>query len=162
MNFNITPNICKLCKEQIKNIGCFHFSNKNGNVDICDNCGDYMKYLETDLIKDKVIFMRKIRCEKCNFRICKINNKILCLWCLNDDVILRHIISYDKYIGKTHAFVLQNDFTYCISQVKFRNENNYNTSKLTHLTQKVLNNVSHSNRYNSLQFEDNNINKRWV
>lgn len=51
-----------------------------------------MKYLEKDLIKDKIKFMRKIRCDNCNFRICKINDNSVCLWCLNDDIILRHTI----------------------------------------------------------------------
>jgi len=162
MNIEIKKNYCKLCQSKIKTVGCFHFLNKNDEIDICDSCGDHMKYLESDLIKDKVKFMRKIRCENCNFRICKINNNSLCLWCLNDDIILRHRILYDKYNGKTHAFVLQNDFSYCITQIEFRTKHKYDETKLTHLTKKVLNNVSHSNRYNPASFEDNSINKRWM
>ena len=120
-----------------------------------------MKYLENDLIKDKIKFMRKIRCDNCNFRICKINCNSVCLWCLNDDIILRHKILYDKYSGKTHAFALQNDFGYCINQIGLRAERKLDETKLTHLTKKVLNNVSHANRYNPSSFEDNSINKRW-
>jgi DNA-directed RNA polymerase subunit RPC12/RpoP len=160
MDFEITDE-CKLCKGYMGQ-GCFHFPNIKGNIDICENCGDYMKYLEIDLVKDKIKFMRKIRCDNCNFRICKINDKSVCLWCLNDDIILRHKVLYDKYNGKTHAFVLQNDFSYCISQIEFITKYNYDETKLTHLTKKVLNNVSHSNRYTSLSFEDTSINKRWM
>jgi hypothetical protein len=160
MNFEISPD-CKLCQENMIQ-ECFYFPNKDGNIDVCRNCGDYMKYLENDLIKDKIKFIRKVRCEKCNFRICKINGKSVCLWCLNDDIILRHTILYDKYSGKTHAFVLQNDFSYCINQIELRTERNLDETKLTHLTKKVLNNVSHTNRYNPSPFEDKSINKRWI
>ena len=121
-----------------------------------------MKYLENDLVKDKIKFIKKIRCENCNFLICKINGNSVCLWCLNDDIILRHKVLYHKYTGKTHAFVLQNDFSYCINQISFRTENNLDETKLTHLTKKILNNVSHSNRYSPLPFEDKSINKRWM
>ena len=160
MDFEIAKD-CKLCKGNMKQ-GCFYFLNKNGNIDICGNCGDYMKYLETDLVKDKIKFIRKIRCDNCNFLICKINGNSVCLWCLNDDIILRHKVLYDKYNGKTHAFVLQNDFSYCISQIEFIRQHNYDETKLTHLTKKVLNNVSHINRYSPLPFEDKSINKRWM
>jgi len=160
MDFEIST-YCKLCQENIIK-ECFYFTNKEGNIDVCGNCGDYMKYLENDLIKDKIKFMRKIRCEKCNFRICKINGNPLCLWCLNDDIILRHKILYDKYNGKTHAFVLQNDFSYCINQIGLTHERKIDETKLTHLTNKVLNNVSHANRYNPPPFEDKSINKRWI
>lgn len=160
MDFEIANN-CKLCKRVMTN-ECFYFLNKKGNVDVCGNCGDYMKYLENDLLKDKIKFIRKLRCENCNFRVCKINGNSVCLWCLNDDIILRHKVLYGKYSGKTHAFVLQNDFAYCISEIEFRNNNNYDETKLTHLTKKVLNNVSYFNRYNPLPFEDTSINKRWM
>ena len=33
---------------------------------------------------------------------------------------------YDKYHGKTHAFVLQNDVSYCISEIEFRKQCNHN------------------------------------
>ena len=160
MDFEIAK-ACKLCQGDMNNVS-FYFTNKDGNIDVCENCGDYMKYLENDLVKDKIKFMRKIRCEKCNFRICKINGDSVCLWCLNDDIILRHKILYEKYIGKTHAYVLQNDFDYCMSQLAFRSEKKYDETKLTHLTKKVLNNVSHNNRYGPLSFEDKSINKRWM
>ena len=160
MNFEIANN-CKLCKGVMAN-ECFDFLNKNGNIDVCGNCGDYMKYLEKDLLKDKIKFIRKLRCDNCNFRVCKINGNSVCLWCLNDDIILRHKVFYGKYTGKTHAFVLQNDFSYCISKIEFINKNNYDETKLTHLTKKVLNNVSYCNRYNPLPFEDTTINKRWM
>ena len=153
--------MCKLCKGVMAN-ECFDFLNKNGNIDVCGNCGDYMKYLEKDLLKDKIKFIRKLRCDNCNFRVCKINGNSVCLWCLNDDIILRHKVLYGKYTGKTHAFVLQNDFSYCISKIEFINKNNYDETKLTHLTKKVLNNVSYCNRYNPLPFEDTTINKRWM
>jgi len=159
MDFEISKE-CKLCRRDMIR-GCIDFPNKGGNIDVCGNCGDYMKYLENDLIKDKIKFMRKIRCEKCNFRICKINGNSVCLWCLNDDIILRHKILYDKYSGKTHAFVLQNDFSYCMNQITLRTERNLDETKLTHLTKKVLNNASHANRYNPSSFEDKSINKRW-
>ena len=45
-----------------------------------------------------------------------------------------------------------------ISEIEFRS--NYDETKLTHLTKKVLNNVSHRNRYRSSQLEDKSINKR--
>ena len=160
MNFEIEKN-CKLCQEEIMN-ECFEFPNKDGNIDICRNCGDYMKYLENDLVKDKIKFIRKIRCGNCNFRICKINNKQLCLWCINDDIILRHKVLYDKYSGKTHGFVLQNDFNYCMNQINYRDKNGLSESKLTHLTKKIINNVSHKNRFNPRPFEDETINKRWM
>lgn len=160
MNFEITKE-CKLCKGDMEQV-CFDYPNKDGNIDVCEKCGNYMKYLDNDLVKDKVKFIRKIRCENCNFRICKINENSVCLWCLNDDIILRHKVLYDIYSGKTHAFVLQNDFNYCINEIGYRTENNLNETKLTHLTNKVLNNVSHSNRYSLFPYEDNNINKRWM
>jgi len=160
MDFKITDE-CKLCKGDMEH-ECFHFPNKNGDIDICEDCGDYMKYLEKDLIKDKIKFMRKIRCDNCNFRICKINDNSLCLWCLNDDKILRHTVLYGKYNGKTHAFVLQNDFSYCVSQIEFRSKKNYDETKLTHLTKKVSNTVSHHNHCSPLPFEDISINKRWM
>ena len=47
-----------------------------------------------------------------------------------------------------------------ISEIEFRS--NYDETKLTHLTKKVLNNVSHRNRYRPSQFEDKSINKRWM
>ena len=137
MDFEIAKD-CKLCKGDMKQ-GCFNFLNKNGNIDICGNCGDYMKYLETDLVKDKIKFMRKIRCDNCNFRICKINGNSVCLWCLNDDIILRHKVLYHTYSGKTHAYVLQNDFDYCMKQLAFISERNLDDTKLTHLTKKILN-----------------------
>lgn len=160
MDFEIA-NDCKLCKGDMIQ-GCFHFPNKNGNIDVCGKCGEYMKYLENDLIKDKINFIRKIRCDNCNFRICKINGNSICLWCLNDDLILRHKVLYDKYNEKTHAFVLQNDFSYCINQISFITEHKLDENKLTHLTKKVLNNVSHGNRYSPLPFEDKSVNKRWI
>jgi len=160
MDIKITKD-CKLCQRDMIG-GCIDFPNKDGNIDVCGNCGDYMKYLQNDLIKDKIKFMRKIRCEKCNFRICKINGNSACLWCLNDDIILRHKVLYHKYTGKTHAFVLHNDFSYCLSQLEFRTKHKLDETKLTHLTTKVLNNVSYSNRYYQWPFEDNSINKRWV
>jgi hypothetical protein len=158
---NYIANECKLCNATMNN-ACVHFPNKDGTLDICEDCGDYMKYLENDLIKDKIKFIRKIRCENCNFRICKINEKNCCLWCLNDDIIIGHKLLYGKYIGKTHAYVLHNDFTYCISQIQFRIQRKLDDSKLTHLTQKILNNVSHKNRYKPLSYEDNSINRRWM
>jgi len=151
-------NECKLCKKTIIGL-CFYFSNKNGNCDMCSDCGNYMKYLDNDLVKDKIKFIRKIRRRNCNYRICKINDKEICLWCLNDDIILRHKVLYNKYKGKTHAYVLQNDFDYCINQIQYRSEKNFDESKLTHLTKKILNNVSHSNRYSD---EHTTINKRWM
>lgn len=47
-----------------------------------------------------------------------------------------------------------------ISEIEFRSKKNYDETKLTHLTKKVLNNVSHRNRYRPSQFEDKSINKR--
>ena len=152
MDIEIATN-CKLCNGDMDKV-CFNFLNKNGNIDVCSGCGDYMEYLQKDLVKDKLKFMRKIRCDNCNFRICKINDNSVCLWCLNDDIILRHIVPYGKYNGKTHAFVLQNDFSYCISQIEIRKQHNYDETKLTHLTKKVLNNVSHKNRNSPSSFED--------
>lgn len=149
---------CKLCTKKMLG-GCFYFPNKDGICDICSDCGSYMKYLDNDLVKDKIKFIRKIRCHNCNYRICKINDKEICLWCLNDDIILRHKILYNKYKGKTHAFVLQNDFDYCINQIQYRNEHHFDESKLTHLTNKILNKVSHGNRYSD---EHTTINKRWM
>jgi DNA-directed RNA polymerase subunit RPC12/RpoP len=159
---DIETEICKLCKGDMGDggNGGIYFPNKDGNIDVCGNCGDYMKYLENDLVKDKVKFIRKIRCENCNFRICKVNGDSLCLWCLNDDIILRHKILYGEYKGKTHAFVLQNDFIYCINQIVFRTERSLDRTKLTHLTEKVLNNVSYSNRYTPSSIE-NKIISRW-
>lgn len=156
MDFEIANN-CKSCKQVMTN-GSFYFLNKNGNIDVCGTCGDYMKFLENDLLKDKLKFLRKLRCDNCNFRVCKINGNSVCLWCLNDDKILRHKVMYGKYRGKTHAFVLQNDFSYCISEIEFRSKNNYDETKLTHLTKKVLNNVSHT----TPPLEDTSINKRWM
>jgi hypothetical protein len=49
-----------------------------------------------------------------------------------------------------------------MSQLAFRSEKKYDETKLTHLTKKVLNNVSHNNRYGPLSFEDKSINKRWM
>jgi len=158
MDFEIAKQ-CKLCNGDMKHT-CYIFPNKNGNIDVCGHCGDYMKYLEKDLIKDKIKFARKIRCDECNFRICTINEKLICLWCLNDDIILRHTVLYDKYKGKTHAFVLYNDFSYCVNQIDFRNQCKYDDTKLTHLTKKILNNAKHTNRYSSLSGED--INRRWM
>ena len=149
---------CKLCQGNM-NTSCHYFLNKSGDADVCGNCGDYMKYLESDLVKDKLKFLRKIRCEDCNFRICKINGNSTCLWCLNDDIILRHKVVYDTYAGKTHAFVLQNDFIYCIAQTQ---RNTANETKLTHLTKKVLNKVSHRNRTSPSRLGDESINKRWM
>ena len=137
---------CKSCQGDMSN-GGIHFPNKEGTIDICESCDNYMKYLENDLVKDKVKFIRKIRCEKCNFRICKINNNSICLWCLNDDIILRHRILYHPYSGKKHAYVLQNDFEYCINQLSFRSERKLDESKLTHLTKKLLNNISYNKRW---------------
>lgn len=136
MDFEISKD-CKLCKGDMMNV-CFNFPNKNGDIDVCENCGNDMKYLQTDLVKDKLKFIRKIRCDDCNFRICKINGHSVCLWCLDDDKILRHKILYDKYNGRTHAFVLQTDFSYCISQIEFRTHHNYDESKLTYLTKRIL------------------------
>ena len=150
---------CKLCQQKIEFNGSFIYTNKNGKVDVCNNCGDYMKYLDKDLVKDKVKFIRKIRCDNCNFRICKINDKPTCLWCLNDDIILRHKVLYGIYKFKTHAFVLQNDFNYCINQLNFRKERNYDDTKLTQLTNKILNNVSQKNRYSKEEL--GSINSRW-
>ena len=45
-----------------------------------------------------------------------------------------------------------------ISEIEFRS--NYDETKLTHLTKKVLNNVSHRNRYRPSQLGDKSINKR--
>ena len=45
-----------------------------------------------------------------------------------------------------------------ISEIEFRR--NYDETKLTHLTKKVLNNVSHRNLYRSSQLGDKSINKR--
>jgi len=140
---------CKSCKGYMDS-PCFQYPNKNGDDDICRNCGNNMEYLEKALVKDKLKFMRKIRCDNCNFRICKINDNSVCLWCLHDDKILRHIVLYGKYTGKTHAFVLQTDFSYCVGQVEFRRKRNYDETKLTHLTKKVLNNISHSNHCSPL------------
>lgn len=158
MDFKIA-NKCKSCQTEIKNNWSYYFPNKDGYLDICESCGNYMKYLETDLVKDKVKFIRKIRCDKCNFRICKINNKPVCLWCINDDTILRHTVLYDEYHGKTHGFVLQNDFEYCIAQIKFRNKQNLGNSKLTHLTKKILHNES---SLSDKDEKDEIINKRWM
>ncbi len=148
--------LCKSCKQD-NNLYGFKFLNKEGNSDICSSCDDSMKYLEMDLIKDKLKFIRKIRCDQCNFRICLINNQPICLWCLNDDIILRHIILYDKYKGKTHAYVLQNDFDYCMNQIKCR----YTDSKLTHLTKKVLNTIAYMNQPSLLPIKEKPLG-RWM
>ena len=51
---------------------------------------EFMKYLDKDLSNDKVKFIKKIRCITCGFRICKINNNQTCLWCLNDNKLLKY------------------------------------------------------------------------
>jgi len=137
---------CKLCNSEII-IPSFDFPNKMKIFDICSNCGDNMKLLHRDLQKDGVKFIRKNRCDKCNFNICLINNKQVCLWCLNDDLILRHKVLYDIYNGRTHGFVLFTDFNYCVNQLIFRKAHNMNTSKLDHLTKKLLNNEEISKRW---------------
>lgn len=137
---------CKLCRCKI-DWACYDFPNKDKKFYICDNCGDDMKWLHRDLIKDGVKFIRRIRCEKCNFNICVINNKPTCLWCLNDNVILKHKVLYDIYNGKTHGFVLFTDFKYCINQLNFRTNNGMEITKLVHLTKKIINREEISKRW---------------
>ena len=122
--------ICKICHEKDGDDG-FDFPNENGDIDICGNCNGQIKYLEKDYIpgrKDGIKYIRKKRCNKCNFKLCYINNNIHCwlCWCLkegpafyNSGSISRlnqypqHIISFGKYSGKMLAFILQEDYTYC-------------------------------------------------
>ena len=97
-----------------------------------------MKYLNDDLVKDKVKFIRKIRCGTCNFRICKINNNNICLFCLTDNdyydyKMLKQTVLYHKYKGRTHGYVLYIDFDYCIEGIE-----KCPNSKLTHLTKMIL------------------------
>ena len=56
-----------------------------------------MNYLDKYLLKDKVKFIRKIRCSVCEFRLCEINNKQTCLWCFNDRKLIKYDITYGKY-----------------------------------------------------------------
>jgi hypothetical protein len=136
-----TTKQCKLCNNQ-KMYGRKYKNNYNINmniIDVCDLCCDFMKYLEDDLINNGIKFIRKLRCNCCNFRICNIMNNPICLWCLKESDILKHNILYGKYKWKSHAYVLYNDFNYCINQIEFRTENNYKDSKLTILTKKILN-----------------------
>lgn len=91
-----------------------------------------MNYLETDLLRDKFKFLRNQRCNKCQFRLSSINNKTVCLWCLGEEKI-KHTVLYGPYNGKTHAYVLQNDFNYCLERL----ENNPDT-KLAYLTKKFI------------------------
>lgn len=138
----MTNDTCKLCKRLELGLGGYEFLNKYSKTDICSSCGDAMKYMNMDLVKDKVVFKRKIRCDICNFRICEINSELHCLWCLDDDKILRHRVLYGKYVSRTHAYVLQNDFHYCLQQIKYRDTKGFNDSKLTHLTKKVLSKIA--------------------
>ena len=113
--------IQKLCKSWGDNINdnpSFDFPDKNGIYNICTSCGDSMKYLKLDVTRceDKVKFTRKVRCNSCNFYLCKINNEQECLWCLGGRKKQNHLkypLRFGKYKEKTGAFVLQNDFSYC-------------------------------------------------
>ena len=64
---------------------------------------------------------------------------------ITDDLVVYYDEGKDTYYVNFHAKDFELDET-----------------KLTHLTKKVLNNVSHTNRYNPSPFEDKSINKRWI
>ena len=135
----IVKEICKSCGENINDNFSIDFPNKNIEFDICNFCGDKMKYLKIDLThgqcgEDKVKFTRVLRCDSCNFNLCKINNKQICLWCLGCKQ-LKYNVSFGNYRGKTHAFVLQRDFKYC---KHISNLSDYDESILTHLTRLII------------------------
>ena len=98
------------------------------NPKLCIYCETHMKYLDNDLVASKVKFVRKIRCEKCSFRVCNINNINTCLWCIGSDVPyfenkkFKWIFLYGKYKHKSYAYVLQNDFNYCKFMVKYKQD----------------------------------------
>tara|TARA_Y100000741_G_scaffold255571_1_gene196954 strand:+ start:741 stop:1319 length:579 start_codon:yes stop_codon:yes gene_type:complete len=132
---------CKICKEKQSSkpwlwgeCQGFDYLNEKGECDICRNCSDQIKYLEKDYIpgrKDGIKYIRGKRCKNCNFKLCKINEKIHCwvCWCskrgpsgvLGDsgrpisklNQYPKNTINVGKYSGKMFAFILQEDYSYC-------------------------------------------------
>lgn len=137
--------ICKSCNTPYTGNAHPYFPNKNNENDLCYSCDKNMYYLQQYLLKDKVKFMRKIRCEDCNFRLCEIsyknNDYHVCLWCL-DRYACKYVVSYGKYKGRSHAFVLQNDFNYCANLAYYRTIQNYKDSLLTTLTKNIYSKYS--------------------
>ena len=108
-----TPWSCKSCEKPWEDFA----HDRSCTTTLCGGWSDEMRYLATDLGKDKVKFLAKVRCDSCTFRLCIVNDTPTCLWCLNDYPILKHTVSYGKHAGKTHAFVIVHDFPYCMWQL---------------------------------------------
>lgn len=109
------------------------------NPKLCMRCETHMKYLDNILVASNVKFIRKIRCEKCCFRVCNINNINTCLWCIGSDVPyfenkrFNWVFKYGKYKYKSYAYVLQNDFIYCMYMMQ-----NKEDSQIAILTKLII------------------------
>lgn len=126
---------CKLCNQNGLGLrGGVEYPNKEGKIDICRECCDNMKQMDKELVKDKVKFLNKIRCDTCNYRICKINSVNTCLWCLNSATLIRSKNYFNKYNGKSNGFVLYYDFEYCLEILK-----EYPDEKLSKLALQITN-----------------------
>ena len=129
-----TIKVCKLC---VVELTPDNTDNKYPNIDkvcdICWSCGCGLKKYEKELVNDKVKFMRKIRCNTCNFRMCEINKTPVCMWCLDDTKIYYFPIEYKEYKDRTYAYVMSNDFETCTIAV-----HHYPKGKLSELTRRVL------------------------
>lgn len=109
-----------------------------------------MYYLSKNLLKAQVKFTKKIKCSDCGFRLCEINKKQTCLWCFNEHKLMTYNITYGKYKNRAYAFILQNDFDYCMyitfnkTIISYHNneliikKNIKGDTRLTHLTKKIL------------------------
>lgn len=108
---------------------------------------EWAKWLRHDLRADKVKHVRGKRCS-CGFPIAKINKKDICAYCLGNSVyacgwgrdIVKHRVLYGPYSGRTHFWVLANDFDYCAHQASYRISKEYGPSKLTHLFELIQSN----------------------
>lgn len=100
---------------------------------------EWAKWLHHDLKADKVKQLRGKRCS-CGFFLAEINRQHICAYCLGNKVsrgwdrnIVKHTVLYGPYGGRTHFWVLANDFEYCRAQFLYRASKEYESSKLTHL-----------------------------
>ena len=94
------------------------------------------KWLYTDLKADRVRQVRKKRCG-CGFFLTKVEGKhdLICAKCLSQCGSLRvkQKLMYGPFAGRTHFWVLTNEFQYCSDQTSWRKNKGYESSNLTHM-----------------------------
>ncbi len=119
---------------------CYICKDKSYDKKLCDKHDKDMRYMIMHLESDGVVFIKRKRCTNCNSKICEINDINICLWCFDSKTtdcwsgmrLMRHIVGYGSYSGKTHGYVLWKDFEYCKKRTSFK------STKLCHLTLRIL------------------------